>query len=68
MPIADHPMIACCRPLRAWITCRIHDERAANLVEYGLLVVLIAVACLSAVTAFGSSTSQKFSEIDSSIG
>ncbi len=53
---------------RSWVTSRIHDERGANLVEYALLLVLIAVVCLAAVTALGSTTSQKFSEIDSSIG
>ena len=52
---------------RCWITSRIDDDRGANLVEYALLAILIAVACLAAVTAFGGSTSQKYSEIDSVI-
>ncbi len=37
--------------LSAWITSRIDDERGASLVEYALLVALIAVVCLAAVTA-----------------
>ena len=61
-------MIVSLQHLRTWITCRIDHERGANMVEYGLLLVLIAVVCLAAVTTFGASTSQKFSEIDSSIG
>lgn len=54
--------------LSAWITSRIDDERGASLVEYALLVALIAVVCLAAVTALGTTASEKFSEIDSSLG
>ena len=39
--------------LSAWITSRIDDERGASLVEYALLVALIAVVCIAAVTALG---------------
>ncbi len=53
--------------LSAWITSRIDDERGASLVEYALLVALIAVVCLSAVTALGTTASEKFSEIDSAL-
>ena len=50
--------------LSAWITSRIDDERGASLVEYALLMALIAVVCIAAVTSLGSTTSQKFSELD----
>jgi len=60
-------MIASFQHLRTWITCRIDDDRGASLVEYALLLVLIAIVCLAAVTALGATTSQKFSEIDSMI-
>ncbi len=53
--------------LSAGITSRIDDERGASLVEYALLVALIAVVCIAAVTALGSTTSQKFSEIDAEL-
>ena len=53
--------------LSAWITSRIDDERGASLVEYALLVALIAIVCIAAVTALGSTTSEKFSEIDVAI-
>ena len=39
--------------VQAWINARIEDERAASLVEYALLVALIAVVCIGAVTALG---------------
>ena len=43
------------------------DERGASLVEYALLVALIAVVCIVAVTFLGKSASSKFSGIGSSI-
>ena len=53
--------------LSAWITAHIDDDRGASLVEYALLVALIAVVCIAAVTALGSSASEKFSEVNSAI-
>lgn len=53
--------------LSAWITARIDDERGASLVEYALLVALIAVVCIAAVTALGDSASEKFSQVESAI-
>ncbi|QXC62076.1 Flp family type IVb pilin [Aquihabitans sp. G128] len=43
------------------------DERGASLVEYALLVALIAVVCIVAVTFLGTSASSKFSKVGSSI-
>jgi len=54
--------------LSAWITAHIDDERGATLVEYALLVALIAVVSIAALTALGQSASEKFSEVDSAIG
>lgn len=61
-------MITAYRFLGAWISSRIDNDRGASLIEYALLVALIAVVCIAAVTALGSTTSQKFSEVDSAIG
>ena len=44
------------------------DERGASLVEYALLVALIAIVCLVAIAFFGGSTSTRFSKVGSSIG
>ena len=44
------------------------SERGASLVEYVLLVSLIAVVCIGAITFLGSSASTKFSSVGSSIG
>ena len=43
-------------------------ERGASLVEYVLLVSLIAVVCIAAITFLGNSASTKFSSVGSSIG
>ncbi len=41
------------------------DEKGASLVEYALLVALIAVACIAGVTIFGQNVSLKFSSLSS---
>jgi pilus assembly protein Flp/PilA len=43
-------------------------ERGASLVEYALLVALIAVVCIAAVTLLGNASSTKFSRVGASIG
>ena len=42
-------------------------ERGASLVEYALLVALIAVICIVAVRVLGQKASQNFSKTASSI-
>ena len=44
------------------------DERGASLVEYALLVALIAVICSVTIAFLGKSASQKFSTVGSSVG
>ena len=43
------------------------DQRGASLVEYALLVALIAVVCIAAVAMLGGSTKEKFSQVGSSV-
>ena len=38
------------------------DDRGASLVEYALLVALIAIVCISAVTYFGEATSSSIDD------
>ena len=47
---------------------RLRDERGASLVEYALMLALIAMVCIAAVTALGSTTSGSFSEATSMLG
>ena len=44
------------------------DEEGASLVEYALLVALIAVVCIAAITLLGNNASTKLSEVGDSIG
>jgi Flp pilus assembly pilin Flp len=46
---------------------RIGGDDGASLVEYALLVALIAVVCISALTYFQRETSQSLSESASAI-
>lgn len=54
--------------IRAWLAIHIDDERGASLVEYALLLALIAIVCIAAVTALGQTTSEQFSEMASELG
>ncbi len=53
--------------IAAWMKAQAKTERGASLVEYALLVALIAVVCIAAVTLLGSTASEKFSEVSSAI-
>lgn len=54
--------------LKTWLQAKFtHDERGASMVEYGLLLALIAVIAIVAVRALGTSVSNKFSSVDSSL-
>ncbi|MBV9411588.1 MAG: Flp family type IVb pilin [Acidimicrobiia bacterium] len=44
------------------------SERGASLVEYALLVALIAVVCLVAIAFLGRSASTRFSSVGSAVG
>ncbi|MCP3856039.1 MAG: Flp family type IVb pilin [Actinomycetia bacterium] len=56
--------------LTAWAQARfnIEDDRGASLVEYALLVALIAVVCIAAVSLLGSNASTKFDSIATTVG
>jgi pilus assembly protein Flp/PilA len=46
---------------------RFTRERGASMVEYALLLALIAMIALISVQTFGAGVSEKFSSIDSSV-
>ena len=55
--------------LASYLRARFGDsERGASLVEYALLVALIAVVCIAAVTLLGKSDAAKFNAVGQSIG
>lgn len=55
--------------LAAWMRARFgSSERGASLVEYALLVALIAVVCIGAVQILGNNANSKLSTVGNSIG
>jgi pilus assembly protein Flp/PilA len=62
-------MISTYEFLSTWLRARFGDsDRGASMVEYALLVALIAVVCITAVKFLGSSASDSFSKTGSAIG
>ena len=53
--------------LKAYLTAKAKTDRGASLVEYALLVGLIAVVCIVAVTTLGKKASSKFDSVQSSL-
>lgn len=53
--------------LQAFFSKNEDGERGASLVEYALLVALIAVVCIGAVVFIGSSSSEKLDSAGSAI-
>ena len=54
--------------LKTWMQAKFTtDERGASMVEYGLLLALIAVIAIVAVRALGDGVSNKFSVTNSAI-
>lgn len=55
--------------LFTWLQYRFDtaSERGAGMVEYGLLLGLIAIIAMVAVKAFGSGVSSQFSSINSNV-
>ncbi len=45
----------------------VRDEHGATMVEYGLMVALIAVVCVLTVTAIGTRLNTKFGEVRDAI-
>lgn len=54
--------------LSAWVRARAGNcERGASLVEYALLLALIAVVCIAAVSLIGTSLSDNYDNTHTSI-
>jgi pilus assembly protein Flp/PilA len=53
--------------LSTWLQSKVDSERGASLVEYALLVALIAVVCIIAVTFLGGEASSKFESVGTAV-
>ena len=51
--------------VRAWLTSQVRSERGASLVEYALLIGLIALVCIVGLTTLGSKTSSSYDSMAS---
>ena len=61
-------MISTYQFLSTWLRARFGDsDRGASMVEYALLVALIAVVCIGAIQVLGQSSSSSFSKTGSAI-
>ena len=61
-------MISTYEFLATWLRARFGDsDRGASMVEYALLVALIAVVCITAIKFLGSNASTSFSKTGSAI-
>lgn len=53
--------------MQTWLQARWSDDRGASMVEYALLVVLIAIVAIVAIRFAGREVSQTFSDIGSGL-
>ena len=51
-----------------WLKAQAKTERGASMVEYALLLALIAIIAIGALTLLGQTVSENFSDINSSLG
>ena len=51
----------------AWLKAHTKSERGAAMVEYALLVALIAIVAIAALRLLGNTVSANFSDIDSDL-
>ncbi len=57
-----------CQFLAAWVRSRFDSDQGASLVEYAMLIALIAVVCLGAITLLGNNASSTFNSTAGSLG
>ena len=51
-----------------WLRARLgEDDRGASLVEYALLVALIAMVCIIAITFLGNQANSQYSSVGSAL-
>jgi pilus assembly protein Flp/PilA len=53
--------------LYCWLASKVKSEEGATMVEYGLMVALIAVVCIAAVTAMGTGINGMFGQIAAAV-
>ena len=51
----------------AWLRTKTTSEKGASLVEYALLIVLIAIVCIVALQFLGDRASEQFDSVGNSL-
>lgn len=54
--------------VQSWIASLENTERGATMVEYGLMLALIAIVCLTAVALIGTNANTIFNTIATKLG
>ena len=60
-------MITSLEYIATWLRARVQSERGASLVEYALLLALIAVVCIAAIFLIGREADKTFDSIGGSL-
>jgi pilus assembly protein Flp/PilA len=50
------------------LVCLAHSEEGQDMVEYGLLVALLALVCVGSINGLAGAVKNAFSQISSSLG
>ena len=45
----------------------VREEQGATMVEYGLMVALIAIVCILVIAALGTNLGEKFDEVNTAV-
>jgi len=61
-------LIALYIAMQSKIQSMLKDEKGATMVEYALMVALVAVIAIAAVTLLGTNVASRFNQIAGSIG
>lgn len=60
-------MIQMFQAAQSVLTRKARDQKGATMVEYALMVALIAVVCITAVTAIGTKSNAKFGAVSTAL-
>jgi pilus assembly protein Flp/PilA len=63
----EYEMLTTYEFVAAWLRTKTDSERGASLVEYALLLALIAVICIVALQFLGEKASENFNSVGTSI-
>jgi pilus assembly protein Flp/PilA len=66
-PTKELHMLTTYEFVAAWLRSKTDSERGASLVEYALLLALIAIVCIIALQFLGEQASERFNSVGDSL-